>query len=247
MSMLPGSADSPVSGEARFQTTSWTLIVQAGAGPERRGAIERLCSLYWLPLYAYLRGSGRSRQDTEDLIQGFFVHLLERDILSYADRERGRFRTFLITALRQFLSRERTREQTQQRYPKGGFLPIDFDKAEEEVCRRIGASSSPEFDFDRVWALTLLDETLNTLREEYVRADKANLFSVLSQVLTGQEARSAREAAHTLNITEGAARVALHRLRQRYGVILRRKIKETLCNEDEVSDELSRLIQAIGR
>ncbi len=241
-------SESPPSGQVRFQTTSWSLIAQAGTdAPEGREAVEKLCGMYWPPLYAFLRGSGRSPTDAEDLLQGFFLYLLEHDVVSYADPQRGRFRTFLIASVKQFLSREHLRDNAQRRRPAGGLLSLDFGVTEEMFNRRRHADASPEALFDRVWAFTLLDQTRQVLRDEYVRVGKTELFDTLSPALTSESACSTRDVAAQLQMSEGAVRVAVHRLRQRYGAILRRHIGATLRDAGEIDDELRSLMQAIGR
>lgn len=234
--------------QRNFQTTSWSLVARAGIdAPDARDAVERLCRLYWTPLYAFLRGSGRSRSDAEDLVQGFFLHLLEHDVLRYANPARGRFRTFLITAVRQFASRQNSHDNAQKRRPATGLVSLDFGAGEATFERRGRRNDLPEELFDRVWAFTLLDEALNGLRVEYTRVGKTLLFNTLSPSLTSETPQSYRELAKELQLTEGAIRVAVHRLKQRYGTILRRHIAETVQSESEIDDELNALMLAIGR
>ena len=237
---------SPVSGRVHFQSTSWSVIALAGAGaPDSQIALEQLCRDYWVPLYAYLRSSGRDRSDAEDLIQSFFLHVVEHGVLGYADPARGRFRTFLIAALKQFATRTFQYENAQRRRPLDGILSLDIEQAERAFELR-GRELSPDAAFNKAWALKLLRDAVDTLRDEYRTAGKSSLFDALCPALTSDAPLSYRETAEQLQTSEGAIRVAVHRLRQRYGVLLRKLIGETVRDESEIDDELQSLMQAIS-
>ncbi|MDA1016542.1 MAG: sigma factor [Planctomycetota bacterium] len=234
-------------GYVRFQTASWSLVANAGGdGPGGRAAIDQLCGTYWSPLYVFLRGLGQSQSDAEDIVQSFFIHLLEDRVLEYADQDRGRFRTFLIAAIKQFVAREHVRRSARLRKPDRAILSHDFGVAEQMYSTRGQDEKTPEVLFDRAWALTLLDQTVTKLRDEYARADKVELFEKLLPALTSDR-RIARDVSAQLQMSGGAVRVAVHRLRKRYGTILRRLISETVQDPSEVDDELHALMRAISR
>ena len=241
------SGEPSIARPARFQTTSWSLVARAGDDdPDGRAAIEHLCRTYWPPLYSFLRISGKAPADAEDLLQGFFIHVLERGVFGYAEQDRGRFRTFLIAALKQFVAREYGREHAQRRRPEKGFVPLDVTSGEVEFSRRCRSGETPEAVFERAWALTLLDQARQILCDEYERAGKVQLFNTLVPSLAGDGSLESREVAQQLQMSDGAVRVAVHRLRQRYGTILRRLIVATLHDDLDVEDELKSLMDAVA-
>lgn len=244
---------SPASGSfasafAPFPYTSWSLVSRARAdGAESREAVEHLCQLYWPPLYAFLRRSGHKRADAEDLLQDFFTQFVEQSVFRYADQDRGRFRTFLIAAVKRFASREKARNNTKRRRPDGKqIVPLDFETAEKSFASRCRTEDSPETLFDRAWALNLLEQAREVVREEYSRAGKSELFDGIATFLTAEPQDTYIEISEKLGMTPGAARVAVHRIRQRYGAVLRRLIESSLDNGDEFEDELQWLIQIVS-
>ena len=232
-----------------FVTTHWSIVVAAGRADTSRArdALARLCQTYWHPLYAYVRRVGHSPHDAQDLTQEFFARLLEKNYLADADESRGRFRSFLLASLKHFLANEWHKAQTQKR--GGGQIPISIDVSAAETSCHFEPADTTTADkiYERRWALTLLDQVLRRLREEYVRDGKQNLFEQLKPTLT-EASRSVAyaEIARRLDTTEGAVKVAVHRLRQRYREILRAEIAETVASPDEVEDELRNLFAALA-
>lgn len=239
----------PMSGPPAFVTTHWSVVLGAGSNDtvQARDALARLCQTYWPPLYAYVRRLGRSPHDAQDLTQEFFALLLEKNYLADVDASRGRFRSFLLASFKHFLVNEWRRARAQKR--GGGQIPISIDAAFAETsCRFEPADpSNAEKIFERRWALTLLDRVLRRLREEFVRDGKERLFEQLKPTLT-EASRTVRyaEIAARLGTSEGAMKVAVHRLRQRYRELLRAEIAETVSGPDEVEDELRNLFAALS-
>jgi len=205
-----------------------------------------LCEIYWCPLYAYVRRQGQSTDDAQDLTQGFFAHLLDKQTLRAADRERGHFRSFLLASLKHFLAKQWRRDAAQKR--GGGRAPIALDFDDGETRYRIEPSheSTPEKLFERQWALTLLARALATLRSEFEASGKAARFASLKMYLGGEKSRVPyRELAGQLETSEGAVKVAIHRMRRRYRAILREEIRHTVDAAEDVDDELRRLFDAV--
>jgi RNA polymerase sigma-70 factor (ECF subfamily) len=205
---------------AGIPTTSWSLILVAAQGrnAEAESALAALCQTYWFPLYAYLRRRGSSREEAEDLTQGFFAKLLEKNYLEDYVRSRGRFRFFILAALRHFVSNERDYVRAYRR--TGGQSPLSLDFLDAERRLRIEPSDdrTPESIFERDWALALLDRVVRRLRDDWERAGREAHFLALKVFLTGEPAgHSYRDAAEKIGMTEGAFKVAVHRLRKRYG------------------------------
>ncbi len=246
--LTPPSSESRVK-RAVFATTHWSLVVSAqdGEAPRSAEALESLCRAYWYPLYAYARRTGHSAADAEDLTQGFFARLLEKDYLKAAAREKGRFRTFLLTALQRFLANEWDRQHAQKR---GGFTPmvaIDQALAEFRFAAEPAHSLQPDVLFDRQWAVTLLERTMATLQEEYVASGRAALFDHLQGCLArGQSGLAYTEIASRLKLTEAAVKMAVYRLRARYREILQAEIAQTVSSSEEVEEEIRHLFSAFG-
>ena len=210
---------------ARFQTTNWSLVFAADGSPD---ALNELCTRYWIPVYAYVRRCGRDRADAEDLTQAFFGRLLEHRDLRQADPQRGRFRSFLLAALKHFLSNERDRAQAKKRGGDVVHVPIDFSVADE---------LTPDQVFDKQWALAVLERALRDLREAGEPED-------LMPFLTGDESYAAVAAKR--NTSEGAVRVAVHRLRRKFRDRLRRIVGETVEDPRGVDEEIRFLIAAVS-
>ena len=215
--------------------------------PQSAAALETLCRTYWYPLYAFLRRQGRAPQDAQDLTQGFFARLLQKDYLQAAAQEKGRFRTFLLVAFKRFLANEWDREHAQKR---GGFAPvvsIDQEIAESRFAAEPAHQEQPDVLFDRQWALALLERTLAQLQEEYVASGRAKLFEYLQSCLGREESELPyAEIAARLNLTEPAVKMAVHRLRARYREILREQITHTVSSPEEVEEEIRHLFSAFG-
>ena len=233
-----------------FHTTRWTLVHAASLAPEpaRRAALESLCSTYWPPVYAFVRRQGATPVQAEDLTQGFFARLLAKHDLALADPERGRFRAFLLTALRSFLANERERERALKR--GGGQTPFAFAAgALHEVESSIGlepaGGTTPEQEFERAWARAVLERALLRLGEEQDSAGKGAQWRALLPHLSNTDERGhGAELARTLAISENAVRVALHRLRKRFGELVRDEVRETV-GPGEVEDEVRTLRRAL--
>ena len=231
-----------------FATTRWSLVLDAGAEltPRGRAALATLCELYWYPLYAYLRRRGQTAEDAQDLTQGFFARLLEKQALNVVDPSRGRFRSFLLASLDHYVSNQRDRDHAQKR---GGSTPpisLDIAMAEDLYTREPADPWTPEKIFDRNWALALLGRVLARLREELHAEGKGELVDALQGYLSTDETpASYEELGKKLNMTEGALRVAVHRLRRRYRAVLYDEIAQTVATPEEIDLELEYLIDAI--
>jgi RNA polymerase sigma-70 factor (ECF subfamily) len=232
-----------------FATTHWSVVLGAldrepGASSQ---ALEKLCQAYWYPLYAYARRLGQSAADAEDLTQGFFAKLLEKDYLKAAARDKGRFRTFLLTALKRFMANEWDRQHARKR---GGFstvVPIDSTSAEEKYGCEPACDLQPDVLFDRHWALALLEQTMSQLQEEYVASGRAVLFEHLRDCLAQEDvALPYAKIAEHLKSTEAAIKMAMHRFRTRYREVLREQIAQTVTSEAEVEEEVRHLFAAFG-
>jgi RNA polymerase sigma factor (sigma-70 family) len=230
----------------RFATTHWSLV-QAACGPasrEAQKALATLCEAYWYPLYAFVRRRGKDPEEARDLTQAFFATLLEKGYLQDADQQRGRFRTFLMAACGHFLSKEKDRSRTIKR--GGGRLAIslDFEDGEHRYLLEPAHSMTAERLFDRRWALTLLDRVINMLGDEYAQAGKTPLYERLKVALTGEsDGMSYVQVAADLGMTEGAIKVAAHRLRKRFRSLLREEIGKTVATPDEIDDEIKLLFE----
>jgi RNA polymerase sigma-70 factor (ECF subfamily) len=232
----------------RFASTRWSLVAAAGQGasPEAHEALAVLCQVYWYPLYAYARRHLGKIEDAQDATQEFFAHLLEKDYLQAADPNRGKFRSFLLTAFKHFLSKERDRANAQKRGGGRRNLNLDFHAGENRYHLEPQDRGTPESIYERRWALTLLEQALTLLRQEFARAGKQKLFEGLKGMLTGDSiAEPYSQIAEKLSMTEQAVKVAVHRLRQRYRELLREEIAQTVSNNDEIDDELRDLFNAV--
>lgn len=208
----------------RFDTTHWSMVLAAGqrSTPDSNEALSTLCQNYWYPLYAYVRRRVADPNEAQDLIQEFFSRLLEKNLLALARPDRGRFRSFLLTALRHFLTNQWQKAQAQKRGGGQLVLSLDFESAEYRYALEPADADTPERLFERKWAEALLERVMRQLDEEQVRAGKGKHFEILRVFLTGRSASvSYATAARQLGVSEGAAMVAAHRLRRRYRDILR--------------------------
>jgi DNA-directed RNA polymerase specialized sigma24 family protein len=232
-----------------FHTTHWTVVLGArsGNGPAADEALASLCSTYWYPLYAFIRRSGFNRHDAEDLTQGFFYSFLKRDSLTNVSPLAGKFRSYLLSCLKHFLINERRRNEAQRRGAGVQPIALDADAAETRYQSEPADNVTPDVLFERRWAYTVLDRVLEELRQEYVRRDKGGLFDDLRGLLPGDVAGVSRaELAARHNMSLGALDVALHRLRQRFGALLREQVVRTVSSPDEVDEELRYLVSVLG-
>ncbi|MCI0656875.1 MAG: sigma-70 family RNA polymerase sigma factor [Acidobacteria bacterium] len=232
----------------RFGTTQWSLVIAAAdpGDPLALEALTALCRAYWQPIYVYLRRRGTDREEALDLTQGFFAKLLEKNYLADARRERGRFRTFLLTALNHYVANEWDRERAQKR--GGGTPPISIDAPQAETMyhREPSHDDTPERLFDRRWARTLLDVGLKRLREETARREEVQRFERLLPLMSGEGEEGYRDLAAELGVGESAIRVAVHRMRRRFRAILRDEVARTVGNRSSVDDELRHLFAVLG-
>lgn len=238
-----------VSPAPAFVTTHWSLVLTARDENSSKSseALEALCRTYWFPLYAFVRRQGRSPHDAQDLTQEFFARLLEKEYLKAATREKGRFRTFLLVALKRFLANDWDRQHAQKRGGAMLVLPIDPELAESRFLAGPARELQPDLLFDRQWALTLLDRTMTKLREEYIATGRARLFELLRGCLTKDEsALSYSEIAARLNLTEPAVKMAVQRLRARYRELLRSEIAHTVASQEEIEEEIRHLFSTFG-
>ncbi|MFO0952341.1 MAG: hypothetical protein U0835_14565 [Isosphaeraceae bacterium] len=230
----------------RFVTTSWSRVLQAASDDDgSKPALADLCRTYWYPLYAYLRRQGVTPTDAEDAVQAFFARLLEDGILRHVDPERGRFRGFLLAALRQFMAGRRVYESAAKRRPPGGLVPIELSEGELRYSKELTHRITPDLLYDYTWAMALLKRAMDLLRAENQAKAPAGRFEAFQGLLTGQSARTAREIGEELGMTEGAVRVALFRLKQRYGEILRQEVASTLGEGGDVEEEIRALMAAV--
>jgi RNA polymerase sigma-70 factor (ECF subfamily) len=247
---MPSSKLSPdSSASARFATTHWSLVVAAGrrSSPQAREALATLCRAYWYPLYVFIRRQGFPAEDSQDLTQEFLARLLQKHFLAQVDQEKGKFRSFLLAACKHFLSNERDRSRAKKRGGGREAISIDVDDAEARYRLEPAHDLTPEKLFERRWVLTLLDQVLVMLRSELVHGGKENQFEYLKVFLTGDKNQASyREAAEKLGMSEGAAKVAAHRLRKRYRELLRMEIAKTLNEGDSIEDEIRELFEALG-
>jgi RNA polymerase sigma-70 factor (ECF subfamily) len=247
-SEIPREGGSPT--VARFGETHWSVILSAmdkQRPADADAARERLCRVYWPPLYAYVRRTGESPHDAQDLTQEFFTRLLEKDYLAAVDQAKGRFRSFMLAALKHFLSNERDKQRAQKRGGDRTFVPIDFHNAESQGGFEPSQNLTPEVIFQRRWAAALLEESLARLRKEYAAAGKEAVFEQLKQTLTEGRGTIAYAAlAAKLKMSGSAVKMAVWRLRQRYRAAIRSEIAATVADPSEIEDELREVLRAYG-
>lgn len=235
-------------GNSRFATTQWETVLNAGdaAHADSEQALAALCRDYWYPLYAHVRRCGKGPEDAEDLTQAFFESLLKKEWLRTADPKRGRFRSFLLTALKNFLANEWDKRRTQKRGGGREHFPLDTARGEARYEQELKLAVLPETEFNRRWALELLDRALTALEAEYASDGKSAQFMQLKETLEdGRSATPYSTLAQELGMSEGAVRVASHRLRQRFKELLRLEIRRTVSATDEVESELRELFIAL--
>lgn len=232
-----------------FATTRWSVVVSAGkrSSPESDQALADLCRHYWFPLHAYIRRRVANAEDARDLTQEFFTRLLEKNLVAAAEPERGRFRNFLLACCQNFLANARDRSVAQKRGGGRPPLPLDFQDGESRYPIEPGDPWTPERLFERQWTLTLLERVLDRLRAEHVDAGRAQQFEQLKPFLAGTPPGITQaEAAGSLGLSEGAFKVALHRLRQRYRDLVREEVAQTLDAGADVDDEIRALFRSLG-
>jgi RNA polymerase sigma factor (sigma-70 family) len=246
--MTNGQTMHTLPGSSHFPTTRWTLVVAAG-NPEQkeaRSALVSLCENYWYPLYAYLRRCGHPADQAQDLTQGFFVRVLEGRYLDRADPEKGRFRSFILTSLKFFVADEGDRDRAQKR-GSGTVESLEFTSGEDRYQREPAHDETPEHIFERRWALSVLDRVVERLRDEFVQHGRLEHFERLKVFLLGQSDAPYAALAHEMNTSEGALKVAIHRLRKRYRELFRQEIADTVADPAQVESELRFLAAVLAR
>lgn len=233
---------------ASFTATRWSLVVAARneQTTAARHALGELCEIYWQPVYCFLRRRGHDPEDAMDITQGFIARLLEKADIGNADRERGRFRNFLLGAVIHYEANERAKARAKKR--GGGKIPISIDAqtAEQRVRFEPADTRTPEAAYLRQWALALLDDTLAALRAEYAASGKSRIFERLHPLIAGEKTGTKyADMADELDLTEAALKVTVHRMRKRYRELLRERVAATVVSPDDVDDELRGLIDAL--
>ncbi len=245
--MKPEAAPIP---SRRFDTTHWSVVVLAGKAhlPESTEALEKLCRTYWFPLYAFVRQTGVSEQDAEDLTQQFFARLLEKNYLDTVDQRKGKFRSFLLASLTHFLSNQRDHDRAAKRGSGQTILSLDEIKAESKRYSEPSSTVSPDKIFDLNWAMTVLEQALARMRQEMTADGKGPQFELLKAYLTDDPARGDYETAATsLATTPQTIAVTVFRLRQRYRELVRTEVANTVCNPLEIDEEMRHLSAALSQ
>ena len=247
--MSPPDTDSVPASARQFATTRWSAVLAAGKpdSPEAARALDQLCRIYWFPLYAWVRRQGHSAHDAQDLIQGFFARLLEHKDLAAVDPARGKFRSFLLAALKHYVANERDRALAWKRGGRHELVSLELDTAESRYGAEPVDRLSADLLYDRRWALTVLEQVMARLRDEFKQRGKEALFDELKSCLMGERLDQpyADLAAH-LRVSESAVKVAVHRLRRRYRELLRDEIAQTVGDADSVDDELRHLMAVLA-
>jgi RNA polymerase sigma factor (sigma-70 family) len=237
-------------GVERFQTTRWDVVLLSAQSqvPGCKQALADLCKLYWYPLYAFIRHRGYSPEDAQDLVQGFFLHLIEYKTLSRVDRSKGKFRSFLLASLQNYLSNEVDRARCLKRGGKAEFVYIDLEEAEDRYGLEPVEELTPEKIFDARWAMALLGEAMNRLGGEYIAQGKESTFQALREFLDPINAKrlaSYEEVAAQLGVSIGSLKTLIHRLRKQYTAIVREEISRTVSDSADVDTETHALCQAL--
>lgn len=232
-----------------FHTTHWTVVLAAREkdGNAAQEALASLCSTYWYPLYAFIRRQGASPHEAEDLTQEFFFRFLERNALERVHPADGRFRSFLLACLKNFLANERERASAQRRGGGRPLVPLDSADAETRYSLEPAEHRTPELEFERRWAFTVIERTMRKLQAEYAAGRKSDLFEALRGFLPGGQSNGSKfELAANRGVSVGAIDVAIHRLRQRFGTLLREQIARTVASDEEAEEEIRHLISVLS-
>jgi RNA polymerase sigma factor (sigma-70 family) len=244
----PTGVDWPAqSGPAAFRTTHWSVVLEAqGESPEAQAALEKLCRTYWRPIFAFLRRQGIPPEQAEDLTQGFFAQLLERRSFNAVRKEKGRLRSYLLGALKYFLADEQRRASAIKRGKGQRLIQLEELHTDERIELEPADPVTAELIYERRWALTVLEQVLSRLKDEYQAADNAILFDSLKQLLPDEPGSpSQAQIAAQLGMTENAVRQAFYRFRQRYQSLLRAEIAHTVATPADIEDELRHLIAVL--
>ncbi len=244
---LTGVGESARKGAVAFATTHWSMVLTAqGESPAAQEALEKLCRIYWWPLYGFVRRSGYKPEEAQDLTQGFFALLLKRRDLDVVRREKGRLRSYLLASLKNFVAKARRREMAVKRGEGRALVPLEELLARERADLEPADVLTADRIYERRWALTLLEQVLARLEAEYQAADNAKLFDQLKELLSDEPGRNSQgQIAAGLGMTENAVKQAFHRLRQRYRQLLRDEIGQTVAVPGDVEDELRHFISVL--
>jgi RNA polymerase sigma-70 factor (ECF subfamily) len=239
----------PERGPRRFATTRWSLVVAAGdsRSPDASSALATLCETYWFPVYAFIRRSGRSHDDARDLTQAFFARVLEKNYFKDAKAERGRFRSFLLSSVRHFLSNQLDWDRAQKRGGDQLHISIDADDGDQQYQHEPVEDETPERIYERRWALAAMGAAMTRLAARYEPGSRRELFERLKPFLTGDEPESYAALGAELGVSEGSLRVAVHRLRRQFATVLREAIAETVEAAGDVDEELRHLLAVVSR
>jgi len=232
-----------------FLTTQWSMVLAAGEGQRNQDtsrALEALCQTYWAPLYAYIRHRVRDEHQAQDLTQTFFGRLLEKETLATVDPQRGRFRTFLLTACERFLINEWKKDQAIKRGANVKTLSLEFDALDARYQLEPQHRLTAEVVFERQWVIALIDSVLAKLRQDYTNRNQSQQFDCLKPFLTGDGETTYAAIAQQMNSTEAAVKIAIHRLRTRYRELIRAEIAHTVSSPDDVEDEIGRLFEVMA-
>jgi RNA polymerase sigma factor (sigma-70 family) len=231
-----------------FHTTHWTMVLSArGENRSANEALANLCSNYWYPIYAFIRRNGSSSHEAEDLTQEFFARILRRDWLANVHPTGGKFRSFILACVKNFLSNERDKVLAQRRGGGQVLIPLEREDAETRYVIDPPDSMTPEVLFERRWVFELLEQTIDALRQEYAQTNRIDWFEELQGFLPGSnEVASRAEIAQKRGVSANAIDVAIHRLRQRFGVLLRKKVAETVSSDAEVGEEIRHLMSVLS-
>jgi RNA polymerase sigma factor (sigma-70 family) len=232
-----------------FNTTHWSVVLAAGqtTSPQSATALEKLCSTYWYPLYSFIRRQGQSHEDAQDLTQGFFARLLRKDYLAKVNSDRGKFRTFLLGSVKNFMVNEWRRAARLKRGGDHQFVSLDAEAAAGRYAAEPLSQAPPESLFERQWAVALIEQAFAILRVEYVAMQKGAILDELRGFIWGEKsAASYAEIGARLNIPEGTVKVSVHRLRQRFREVLREQVGQTVSDAAEVDGELRHLIAVLS-
>lgn len=250
MASTEKTSSAPINPRAVFATTHWSVVLSAAGTDttQARVAWEQLARIYWYPIYFFIRRQGHSTHDAQDLTQEFFSRLLEKHWLADADQSRGRFRSFMLLMVKRFMIAEWRKANAQKRAGSLNPLPLPLDTAEIRYTREPADNFSPDQAFEKQWALTLLDTVVRDLGAQYEQDGNIRLFEVLKPTLTGsRETQPYAALAATLNMSEGAVRVAVHRLRERYRERLKAEVAQTVATPADVDNELRHLFHVLAR
>lgn len=236
-------------GGREFRTTHWSVVLTAGdaASPQSADALEKLCRAYWFPLYAYVRRCGHGPEDAQDLTQAFFARFLEKHYLAQVNREKGRFRSFLLAALGHFLSDERDRARAVKRGGGQILVSLDAENAEDRYQKEPADELAPDKLYERRWALTALERAQASLKAEFTAHGKSDLYEVLKDFLSGEKpGLTHAQLAARLGKSADAVRCAVQRLRQRYGELIRAEVAHTVADPGQIDEEIRYLLKVIG-